>query len=204
MVGLAFTRAGALAGFLLALVCFLVVPVSARAQEFGLPDSSIIVIDANRLFSESAFGNRVKSDLEAESAALAAENRRIEAELAAEEKALTEERADMDADVFREKADAFDAKVQRIRSEQEAKAVALAGESDTAQRRFLAAARPVLEELMSDSGALVLLDSRSVILNAGAVDMTSEAVRRIDLAIGDGAGLVPREPGPQSPSSGQD
>lgn len=168
----------------------------ARAQGLGLPDSAILVVDPNRLFQQSAFGKRVIANIEAESEALAEENRRIEGELAAEEKTLTEARPGMAPEAFREKADAFDAKVRQFRSEQEAKAVALGQKRDTAERRFLSVARPVLEELMVDANALVMLDTRAVLLSTGVVDVTEEAARRIDLAIGDGRALDARSPEP--------
>ncbi len=171
----------------------------ARAQVLGLPDSPVLVVDLNRLFNETRFGERVASELEAESAALARENRRIEAELTEEEKVLTERRSGMTPEAFRKAADAFDAKVQRTRSEQEAKARALAEEQENAQRRFLGAARPVLERLMQESGASVLLDTRSVLLSSDAVDVTDAAVDRIDDVIGDGR-AVPTDTGQQAPA----
>lgn len=156
------------------------------SQELGLPDSAILVIDPGRLFAQSQFGQRINASIEQQGAALAEENRRIEAELTAEEKRLTEERPTMTPEAFRAKANAFDAKVREIRSTQDAKIDTLTQESDSAERRFLSVARPVLEELMVESGASVLLDTRSVLLSAGAVDVTREAVNRIDEVIGDG------------------
>jgi Skp family chaperone for outer membrane proteins len=174
------------------LVALAAAPVSG--QGLGLPDSAVLVVDPNRLFSETAFGQRVAAEVETEGTALAGENRRIEAELTSEEKALTEQRSRMTPEAFRAAADAFDGKVQRIRAEQETKARKLAEESDNAQRRFLGVARPVLETLMVESGAAVLLDTRAVLLSAGTVDVTDEAVRRIDQAIGDGSDLGVRPP----------
>ncbi|WP_322865780.1 OmpH family outer membrane protein [Aquicoccus sp. G2-2] len=147
------------------------------------------MIDLNRLYRETLFGQRVSAELEDESKALAAENRKIEAELSAEEKALTKERPGMKPEDFRAKADAFDTKVRRIRSEQDKKVTALSSESDSAEQRFLNVARPVLETLMRDAGATVLLDTRAVLLSVDDADITSEAVVRIDRAIGDGAKL---------------
>ena len=49
--------------------------------QLGLPQSGILTIQPDRLFSESAFGKRVEREIEAEGAVLTAENRRIEAEL---------------------------------------------------------------------------------------------------------------------------
>jgi Skp family chaperone for outer membrane proteins len=164
-------------------------PSRAVAQELGLPNSTILVIDLNRLYRETLFGQRVSAELDEESKALAAENRRIEAELSAEEKALTKDRPTMKPDDFRAKADAFDAKVRRIRKEQDQKVAKLSNESDSAEQRFLTVARPVLEQLMRDAGATVLLDTRAVLLSADDADITAEAVVRIDRAIGDGAKL---------------
>ncbi|UYV39389.1 OmpH family outer membrane protein [Rhodobacteraceae bacterium D3-12] len=181
------------------------VAAPVMAQGLGLPESAILVIDPNRLFQNSAFGKRVIASIEAEGEALAEENRRIEGELAKEEKALTDARPGMAPDAFRQKADAFDAKVRQVRNEQEAKAVALAQSRDTAERRFLSVARPVLEELMVEAQASVLLDTRAVLLSTGVVDVTEEAARRIDVAIGDGRALdqTAPEPAPTDPAPTQ-
>ncbi len=158
------------------------------AQQLGLPQSAILTIETDRLFAESAFGQRVANEIEAESAVLAAENRRIEAELTAEEKDLTERRPQMEPEAFRALADAFDEKVQSIRRAQDAKARTLNQKADKARVEFLRAARPMLEALMRESGASVILERNSVFLSANATDITDLAITRIDAAIGDGGG----------------
>ena len=177
-------------------------PAGAVAQEMGLVNSPILVVDTGRLFVQSQFGQRVSDEIERRGIALAEENRRIEAELTAEEKTLTQERPGMKPELFRQKADAFDAKVRKTRNTQEAKANALTQEGEAAERRFLNVARPVLEELMVESGAAVLLDTRAVLLSAGSVDVTDEAVARIDATIGDGGAFeqgTPEQPSAQPP-----
>lgn len=190
-----------IARLLITLLCAVLtcaVPVMGTAQNLGLPDSSVVVIDPNRLFAETKFGQRVAAELEADGAVLAAENRQIEAELVAEEKELTQKRADMDPEAFRDRADVFDEKVQRTRREQEEKAIALGQNRDTAQRRFLNVARPILDALMIEIGAVVLLDIRSVLWRAETIDVTDEAVRRVDLAIGAGnGGAAPDQEAPE-------
>ena len=157
-----------------------------QAQQLGLPRSAILTIEADRLFSQSAFGKRTANEIEAESAVLAAENRRIEAELMAEEQDLTARRAQMEPDAFRALADAFDEKVQSIRRSRDAKTRALSQRAEKAQVEFLRAARPVLEALMRETGAGVILERTSVFLSANATDITDLAITRIDAAIGDG------------------
>jgi Skp family chaperone for outer membrane proteins len=160
------------------------------AQQLGVRQSAILTIATDRLFSDSAFGRRIAGEVEAQGAVLAAENRRIEAELTAEEKDLTERRPDMDADAFRALADAFDQKVQSIRETQESKARALNQIAEVARVDFLQAARPVLEKLMRDTGAGVILERASVFMSANTTDITNLAIERIDAAIGDGSALT--------------
>ena len=161
-----------------------------QAQQLGVVQNAILTIATDRLFAGSAFGQRIASEIEAESAVLAAENRRIEAELTAEEKDLTLRRPDMDPEAFRTLADAFDQRVQANRETQDAKARALNQIGDVARGEFLVAARPILEELMRESGAGVILERSNVFLSANTTDITDLAIKRIDAAIGDGSNLT--------------
>ena len=120
----------------------------------------ILTLDQDRLFAESDFGKRVAAEIEERSRSLAAENRQLEAELTAEEKALTEARPTLPATEFRAKADAFDAKVQRIRAEQDDKARALTAFRDSERQRLAAALGPILAEIARDRGALAVMDRR--------------------------------------------
>ncbi|KEJ94803.1 OmpH family outer membrane protein [Pseudosulfitobacter pseudonitzschiae] len=148
--------------------------------------SPILTVDTDRLYSQSAFGLRVAKEIEERGADLAAENRKIEAELTAEEQDLTDKRAKMDAEAFRSLADAFDEKVQSTRRAQEAKGRELSQLLEKEQIAFLNAAAPVLETLMRESGAAVILERRSVFLSANVIDITDAAIARIDAALGDG------------------
>ena len=171
-------------------------------QNAGPAASTVVVIDLDRFFIESAFGGRVARDFEARRTALVAENRKIEAELGAEERGLTEDRAGMAAADFRALADAFDEKVQRIRREQDAKVAALGQDNEAAQRLFLQAADPVLTELMQDIGASVLIERRYVLKRFDAVDITDLAIARVDEVIGTGAsdeGAAPQASEPSAP-----
>lgn len=159
----------------------------ALAQEFKAPLSPILTIDSEKLFTQSAFGLRVQREFEAAGRLLEAENREIETALQEEEQQLTDQRSSLSADEFRTLADAFDAKVQQIRQEQSAKLRVLTTQRDLAQRRFLEAASPVLQGLMSDAGASVIVENRTIFMSALAIDVTALAVGRINAQIGDGS-----------------
>lgn len=156
----------------------------------SLPDIPVLTIEPDRLFAGTLFGQRLTSDLEVRGTRLAAENRRIEAELAQEESELTARRPGMEPAEFRALADDFDARVQRVRSEQDEKARFLTQSSDAAQRQFLQAIAPILETLMIEQGASVILDRRAVFLSADASDVTDAAIARIDAILGDGVNPV--------------
>ncbi|MEX0348474.1 MAG: OmpH family outer membrane protein [Paracoccaceae bacterium] len=170
-------------------VALLIGAAPIHAQDTGLPTGQILTVSAERLFSESDFGRRVLNELEAEGAALSAENERIISELSREEEALTERRSTTDPQAFRVLADAFDKKVEENRASQKAKLDALTLNREKARAVFFEVARPVLETLMRDTGAGVILERSDVFLSANATDITGNAIARINEAIGDGAHL---------------
>jgi len=175
------------------------VPAAAQhltARESGLGTGTIVspvlTIDSDRLFLESAFGRRVASEIEERGAVLAAENRGIEADLEAEEQQLTEIRTTTAPEDFRAMADAFDRKVQDTRQAQAAKGRAINALLDQERDVFLAAAAPVLERLMRDADAAVILERRSVFVSANAIDITQTAITLLNETLG--SGEAPKQP----------
>ena len=183
----------------LAAALLAVLPGSAMAQ--AAPDapmvqpSPVLTLDQDRLFQASAFGQRVLREIDASAAALTAENREIEVLLATEEKNLTTRRAAMTAAEFRPLADAFDAKVVAIRAAQEEKLATLNSRRDLERQAFYRAAAPVLGDLVRDAGAVAILDARAVFLSADRIDVTDEAIVRVDQLLGAGP-LPTAEPAP--------
>jgi len=165
------------------------VPAAAQQAEPALPPTAVLTIDQEDLFRRSAFGLRLSTEVEQAAAALAAENRRIEAELTAEELDLTSRRATLPPEDFRRLAEAFDARVVAIRRSQDSKERALAQAEDEARRAFWQAALPVLARLAAERGALVILDSRAVLIAVESLDSTEAARQRIDAELGDGRAL---------------
>ncbi|MBM9595636.1 OmpH family outer membrane protein [Roseitranquillus sediminis] len=191
----------------LLVAAFLGLAAPAAGQEEA--PAPILVIDQDRLFTESRFGQRVLAQIEERSAALAAENRAIEAELIAEERDLTERRPQMTPEEFRRLADAFDQKVQRVRDEQDTKSSELAGLRDRERQAFAAYVTPVLAEILRDRGALIILERRAVFIASQQIDVTDEVIRRIDAEVGDGESVVDEAPasseeaGPDAVTTGE-
>lgn len=188
------TGLGALFG---ALLC---VALPAQAQQdgglsnVGVVQSLILTVAPDALYAQSDFGQRIVREIEAESVEIAAENRRIEAELTTEERALTELRDSLAPADFRARAEAFDEKVQRLRREQDEKARAVSQRNDEARRALLTAAQPILQQLMIESGAVAVLDRRGILLSVDSVDITDQAIQRVNAEFGAGAAILPLRP----------
>ena len=144
--------------------------------------SPILTIDSERLFLDTILGQKIAAEIEAAGAALQERNDQIASELEAEELELTQKRADMSPEQFRAVADAFDEKAQRIRTERAAELRALNQRLEDERLAFLRAAEPILESIMLEAGAAVVLEQRSVFISSLAVDITSVAIARIDAA----------------------
>lgn len=178
-------------------------PVAAQqAQGAGeavvLPRAPILTLDRNRLLAETRFGRALETQFQTDSEVLIAENLRLEQALESEERALTDRRPSLPAEEFRKLAEEFDAKTEAIRAAQDAKSRAITSRRDAERQRFLQAAIPVLADLMRDTGAVAIFDKETVILSLRGVDITDEAIARIDAVLGDGSDLdAAPEAGPE-------
>lgn len=168
----------------------------------GVPQLPFVTLDDARLFADSAWGKALLRRLEAEQTALGTENREIEARLAAQERDLTARRPNLPPAEFRALADAFNAEVERWRDTQKAKEQAVYQRHEAARLRFRDVANQVLAQLMSERGALAIIAEEAIVLGFREIDITADAVERMDALVGDGAQLPEPTPpeGPRRPT----
>lgn len=171
-------------------------PLQNGVAQSGVPGfvSPIVTLDKERLFRESAAGRAVQTRFEAASADLVAENRRLEAALEEEERSLTERRKSADPDAFRALAAEFDTRVEELRNAQDSKSRALTREREADQQRFFESAVPVLGQLMVDISAVAIVDRTAIILSFDQLDITDQAIARLDASVADSA--APTQPTP--------
>lgn len=165
----------------------------STVTEDPAPQTPLLTLDNDRLFSGSAFGKTVIARQDEETSALISENRRIEAALEAEEKDLTARRASMSRQDFAPLSDAFNTKVEGIRKAQDAKTRDLQRGFEEDRRRFLEAAKPILAAVMTTRGAVAIIDNRAVFVGFENIDITDEAISRLDAAFAEGR-LTPGTP----------
>ncbi len=175
--------AGPIGGGVTALAIVLL-SCAATAQERA--DQPFLIINQERLLTESEAGRALLAEEEAARDALRAEARSIDSAFEAEERALTAERPDLEREDFRRKSDDFDERVVQARRDQDARSNALAREFDQRRRQFYASIAPILVGLMDRYGALAILDENSVLLADQQVNITEAAIAEIDKAMAEG------------------
>lgn len=106
--------------------------------------------------------------------------------MSAEEQALTDQRPTLPATQFAQLASDFDDKVQSLRETQDRKSAALQDRLAAERQNFASHVGPVLAQIARERGALVILDNTVVLMSFDVVDITDEAIARLNAAIGDG------------------
>lgn len=186
------------AGLGLALAFCLASPAFAQTtpEPATVQTPPILTVDQDALFARSMFGQALTRAYEAEAEALKAENSQIDTQLETEERALTERRATMTPADFRPLAEAFDKKVETLRSTQDAKARAFGQRRDEGRQRFIQTVGPVLGDFMVRQGAYAIVNRAAIVVSLGAIDITDEVIAAIDAKLGDGSALPPDPPAP--------
>lgn len=181
-------RSGICAALMATLVA-ISLPSHLRAQDATQSDivqSPIMVLDFERVFLETAYGQRLAAELSAEGERVQQELDRLANELLAEESALTEARADMEPEAFRAAAEAFNERAQTMRArgvEEQNRLVAL---EQFERARFNERIQPLINDMMVARGAVVAMDRRSVLLALGGANATEEVIAAINRTLGDG------------------
>lgn len=166
-----------------ATVIALLLSLSAQtvAQTFPVfQEATVAYLNRDLLFTDSDVGKALIEQNRVVSEELRTELRQIEGELSREEDALVEQRKTDDPDVFKQKAQAFDEKVKKIRAEQDLRVRALRSSLETARFDFYSRADPILRQLMKERGIILLLNQNSVLIATENSDITSEAIARIN------------------------
>ncbi|SLN39907.1 Outer membrane protein (OmpH-like) [Aquimixticola soesokkakensis] len=155
---------------------------SAASQATGetTPFLPVLVFDQARVLENSIFGADLQRRVATARDALIAENDSVQTALQDEELALTEARKTLAVEEFRAKAEAFDAKVVRIRAEQDAKSQAIQTLYEDGVAAFDLELRPVLAAIARDFGALVMLERGQVFLLSDSVDVSAQAVEMLN------------------------
>ncbi|MEO1704725.1 MAG: OmpH family outer membrane protein [Pseudomonadota bacterium] len=167
---------------LVSLAAWMSGPAHAQSEPLALR-SPILTIDSARLFPETLLGQAILAEIDEERRAFNRENEILAQEFREEELELTQRRATLPREEFAELAAQFDERVQAARAERDAREAEIDRAAELRRRAFSQQVLPVLDALMREAGAAVLIESDSVLLAAEAVDITAAAIARINQAV---------------------
>jgi Skp family chaperone for outer membrane proteins len=150
---------------------------------------SVLIMNEARILRESAVGQHVAGRLEAIGAEIQAELEPQEAALRAESEALNAETAALSEEAIRQRPDlaaryeslqrdaATFEQTRRIRAQE------LQATEQQAMRPVLPILQEVLQEIVSERNASVLIDRSVVVFAADSVDITQSAIERLNQRI---------------------
>ena len=148
--------------------------------------SELFTVDMTRLLRSSEFGKNIIAVNNIARKKLQSENEELEKKLLLEEKELSELRKTLSIEEFRPKALEFDKRVSIIRAEQGKKEEFLNTKVRKEETDFFKRIYPLLYEILIERGGLILVDQRNIILWDNSVDITDDAIQKINQALGSG------------------
>lgn len=166
-------------------ILFLFIVLVTPAPGFVTDFSSVFTVDISKMLKFTNFGKNILSENNKSRLKLQRENDILEAELLLEEKLLSELRKTLQADEFLKKAIAFDEKVSEIRLNQARKEKILDDQIRKEEAEFFKAIYPILFQIVSEKGGMILLDQRNVVLFDSSIDITQDAIKMINRVLGD-------------------
>ena len=148
--------------------------------------SDIFTVDMTKILRSSEFGKNIITANNLARKKLQSENEDLEKKLLLEEKELSELRKILSIEDFRPKALEFHKRVTIIRAEQGKKEEFLNKKARKEESDFFKRIYPLLYEILIERGGLILIDQRNVILWDNSVDITDDAIKAINQALGSG------------------
>lgn len=175
-------KAAALAA--LALGTTSALPTAAFAQA-AAAQTSIIVVDMDRVGADSAAGKSGQTQLKAKLDSLQARGKTLADQLRSEEEALLKARQ---ANTMA--PEAFQAKVKDLQTKQNSARTELGNRENELQRsqayvrqQIFNAVGPIVQAVMRERGASIVLAREAALAVAPTLDVTAEVIRRLDAAL---------------------
>ena len=153
----------------------LALPVSAQS-------SGILVVDLERAYDSSKFAQAMRDAFNLQNQSLNEENNIILNALKEEELQLTQDRAILSPELFAAAADAFDYKVQGIRTARLQKLRLAEDQFKRLKINFFQRINPFFDEVMREYNAAANLEKKSIVRSVDAIDITDLLVQRVDQA----------------------
>ena len=142
----------------------------------------ILVIDLDRAYNSSKFGQSIRKNFEIENRSFNKENDTILKALKEEEIKLTEDRKKLSPEDFAKAAEVFDKKVVAIRTRRLEQIAVVNERFKGLKPVFFKKIEPIIKDIMLEYNASIILEKNSVVWSLASTDVTIKIVERVDTA----------------------
>jgi Skp family chaperone for outer membrane proteins len=143
----------------------------------------IIVIDRTFILQRSSAGRDMVNQVQGLSKQAETQFKTEENQLGVEAQALQQQLAILAPDVREQKEKDFTAKQQSLQQRVQQRQAQITGGFNKAAQQVEAALNPILNAIMRERGANMVLDRTAVLLAAPDVDVTAQAVQQLDKSL---------------------
>lgn len=147
--------------------------------------SSIVVVDVERVFAESASGKSLLATLRPQADRLKARQTTLQEQFAKEEQALQQaaQAKTLTQDVLETRARDVRQREQTAQTELAGGQRSLQTSNQTGQQQILDAMNPIVTAIMRERGASVALQRGATLQMAAGLDVTPDIISRLDRAL---------------------
>ena len=147
------------------------------------PNTSIGVIDINKILSDSDAAIAAAEDIEKIAIEIESEIKAGDEEIIKEQNSLIESQSIMAPEAFESKRSEYEKKVQNYNSERQSKLMKIDELIALSRNDILNAIKPILEEISNEKGITVILEKNSIMLNAEKMDITNEVLKKLNKSL---------------------
>jgi Skp family chaperone for outer membrane proteins len=146
----------------------------------GTPSPVILVIDRSAILRASKVGQSIVSQVNGYTAAAEKEFKGTAESLRSQEQQLQQQIAILAPDVKRKKIAAFQAQQQAFQKKVQERQAMIQGGVMQARQQVEAALGPILQGILAERHANLLLDRNAIVLGTVNIDITGTAVQRLN------------------------
>src|SRR5271156_5052744 len=177
--------ASAATGLALAMALLAVPPALAQGKPApgapqGIPMPKILVIDRQALLRQSKVGQSIAQQVQAMTKSAETELKGESEGLRREGAALQQQVAILAPDVKAQKIKAFEAKQAAFQQKVQLRQNQIRYGVAMAQRQVEAVAGPIVQKIMMDHGANLMIDRQAIVIGAPGLDVTPAAIQLLD------------------------
>ncbi|MCK6417415.1 MAG: OmpH family outer membrane protein [Alphaproteobacteria bacterium] len=168
--------------FLTMTLLLAMMPGASYAQN---PAGGLAVVDVQKLMSESKAAQSIQNQIKTYREKFLGEMSKKEQTLREAEKSLVEQRASLSAEAFAEKKKAFEKQLLDAREYAQKKKRGLDGAATQALQKLEGELVKVVKAIANEKNLQMVISKQSVVLGDNGLDLTSDAMKRLNAAVSD-------------------